>query len=98
MEDAGWQLVGPALSLQQAVVLAENEDCDCAVLDIHLDDGATSLPAAEILLERGIPFLFATGLGFPGQLPGFEGVPVLRKPYHYRSFVRAVQNIQASAG
>jgi CheY-like chemotaxis protein len=90
VRDAGWQIVGPAMTFQEAVTLAATADCDGAVLDIHLDEGITSLPAAEILRDRGIPFFFATGLGAPGQRPGFVDVPVLMKPFRYGSFVGAV--------
>lgn len=92
-DDAGWQLIGPATSYQQALVLAATADCDCAVLDIHLDDGMTSLPAAALLRERGIPFLFASGLGSGGQRRGFETAPVLQKPFRRQSLIGAVQNL-----
>jgi DNA-binding response OmpR family regulator len=63
-----------------------------AVLDINPRDCAVSLQVAAILRERGIPFIFMTahGLRTQGWL-GFEGVPVLHKPFGHREFVAAVR-------
>jgi light-regulated signal transduction histidine kinase (bacteriophytochrome) len=54
---------------------------DLAVLDFNLGH-ETSLPVADLLAERGIPFLFATGYGDGLELPArFEDVALVKKPY-----------------
>ncbi|MBN9560235.1 MAG: PAS domain S-box protein [Alphaproteobacteria bacterium] len=59
----GYQVVGPAATLGEALRLIETEErIDAAVLDINLA-GSPSYPAAERLSERGVPVIFATGYG-----------------------------------
>src|SRR5215469_596961 len=60
LEEAGATVVGPALTLQQALELAENESLSAAMLDLRLGrDSAAAV--AQVLAERHIPFLFYTG-------------------------------------
>jgi DNA-binding NarL/FixJ family response regulator len=58
--DAGADIVGPALTLESAVALAEFRELDAAVLDIQVGHD-TIAPVASVLAARGIPFLFYTG-------------------------------------
>ncbi|BCW87009.1 hypothetical protein sos41_01350 [Alphaproteobacteria bacterium SO-S41] len=60
---------------------------DAAVLDVNL--GAhTSIPVAEELARRGIPFIFATGYGDSITIPAnFRNRPVARKPYDGETLV-----------
>jgi light-regulated signal transduction histidine kinase (bacteriophytochrome) len=52
-----------------------------ALLDVNLG-AETSFEVAEILLERGVPFAFATGYGEQIAFPeSFAGTPRIRKPY-----------------
>ncbi len=54
---------------------------DVAVLDIDLGS-STSIPVAEELQARGIPFVFATGYGDSAMIPpSLADAYVLRKPY-----------------
>lgn len=77
--DLGYEVIGPALRLEEAEALVEGERPDAAVLDVNL--GAhRSYPLALRLAERGVPFAFATGYGSPG-LEWDRDVPVLRKPF-----------------
>jgi CheY-like chemotaxis protein len=80
LESLGHSLVGPAASLEQALALIQSDEIDAALLDLKLADG-DSIPAAEVLLKRNIPFAFTTGFG-PEALPGqLHAVPWLAKPY-----------------
>jgi len=53
---------------------------DLAVMDINLR-GKLVFPAARILRERGIPFIFSTGYGDAGLPLEFSKIPVLAKPF-----------------
>jgi len=75
-EDAGAEVLGPALSLSDALALAEHApEIDCALLDVDIA-GRDVYPVAQILQLRGIPFIFHTGHGsrrahsamFPGAM------------------------------
>lgn len=91
IDDAGWQIVGPAPSVGVALELLQNTRIDGAVLDLNLGNGEVSLPVAKLLRDRGVPFFFASGLASLGQRRGFESIPVLRKPFRFPSFVAAVR-------
>ncbi|HKY82466.1 MAG TPA: HWE histidine kinase domain-containing protein [Sphingobium sp.] len=63
---------------------------DLAVLDFNLGS-ETSLPIADLLAERGISFLFATGYGDGLDLPErFSGVVLLKKPYSNTTLAQAI--------
>ncbi|MEG9524179.1 MAG: response regulator [Hyphomicrobiales bacterium] len=72
--------VAVAMRLSKALDLARSEAFDLAVLDVNLGD-ARSYPVADLLFERGTPFLFATGYGWKGLERTYRDVPVLQKPY-----------------
>lgn len=70
-----------AMRLGEAIKLAEEAEIDFAVLDVNLGGGETSYPVAEVLLERQIPFVFATGYDIEGLDPRFQSRPRVQKPY-----------------
>ncbi len=80
LRDMGCIVVGPALRLDEAEILARSEAVDGAVLDVNMGEGL-SFPVADILLHRKIPFCFSTGYGEAGIALGYEMAPVLQKPY-----------------
>jgi hypothetical protein len=53
---------------------------DAVILDINLD-GEMSYAVADELTSRGIPFVFSTGYGGEELPYGYEGVPLLKKPF-----------------
>jgi light-regulated signal transduction histidine kinase (bacteriophytochrome) len=63
-----------------------------ALLDVNLGDH-TSLPVAQELLRRGIPFAFATGYGQGLQLPAeMVGMAmIVQKPYRRQDIADLVQ-------
>ncbi|MFW6027592.1 MAG: response regulator, partial [bacterium] len=65
------------------------EQLDAAVLDVNLN-GKRSDPVAEVLKERGIPFIFATGYG---NAERGAGVPVLDKPYTEEKLAHALNRV-----
>lgn len=80
-EDEGAQVIGPALSLMKALeAVAHTPDIDLAVLDVDLA-GEDVYPIAEMLLQRGVAFLFHTGHGSRSQLSRlYPGTITLMKP------------------
>ncbi len=75
----GCQIVGPVCTASDAVIAVKDGQFDAAVLDINLGDGLV-YPAAQILAERGVPFVFVTGYDADSVDRRFSGVPVLQKP------------------
>lgn len=97
LKHAGAEVVGPFLTLEDALAAAGNETVDMAVLDIDLR-GEEVFPAAARLGERGIPFLFYTGRPDREQLRGpFAAVPVCVKPLPTQKLVEALGKLMPMA-
>jgi PAS domain S-box-containing protein len=93
LSDAGAQVVGPAYELEEAMALLD-QPIDAAVLDANLN-GHSVTPVAEVLHQRKIPFVFATGYGETGGAPGGFDAPVIRKPYDVTQVAAAVADLLA---
>ena len=78
--DAGFAVLGPAATVEEALALLERETPDAVVLDLNLA-GETSTPVADWLAARGIPYVIATGYGATGLPAGHQDAMVLAKPY-----------------
>ena len=89
--DFGGQVLGPFAWVEEAVAAAESEGIDAAVLDVNVN-GGDSFPAAERLLARGIPFLFATGYARDG-LDTAIVAPILHKPYLQHQLIAALTEL-----
>ncbi len=83
IEMMGCQIVGPVAKLEEALALAIRGDFDCAVLDINIRCG-NSYAVADLLLERGCPFLFTTGYSDWSMPKHLVGEKRLTKPYSSR--------------
>ncbi|MEO5628632.1 MAG: response regulator [Thermomonas sp.] len=79
--DAGAHVVGPAATVDQAIALITSEVIDVALLDVWLRDQRSD-PIAEILRQRGVPYVLATGYinPFGAEL---ASAPTLPKPYQF---------------
>ena len=67
---------------------------DVAILDVNLGSG-TSLPVAEELVRRNIPFIFATGYSDRSIIPATFSAPVVRKPYEASVLIAAMTKVLA---
>jgi CheY-like chemotaxis protein len=87
--DCGGEIVGPVAKFDDALELAHKAEFGVAVLDLNLN-GTLSYPIAEVIRERGIPVIFATGYGADGLLDRFRDCPTLQKPFSQQDFAEAV--------
>ena len=79
-EASGAKIVGPAASVDDALkVIRATGHLDGAVLDINLH-GEMAYPVADALIERGVPFLFATGYDEATIPPRYAKVVRCEKP------------------
>ncbi|WP_438751895.1 response regulator [Pararhizobium sp. O133] len=92
LTEMGFSVVGPAMRLEPALQMAATAEIDFAVLDINLA-GKHSFPIAQVLRQRGIPFLFASGYGVAGLAEGFETAPVLQKPFDKSDLEKAILSV-----
>ena len=95
--DLGHEVAGLASRLAPAMALAREAQFDLAMLDVTLA-GEQSFPVARALVERGIPFLFATGYGVKGVAEEFRSFPVLQKPFRMRDLGEAIAAISFPSG
>ena len=90
LEDEGLTRVRVAGSVADALVAIRTDCPQIAILDVNLGDG-TSIPVAEELARRGVPFVFATGYGDMSMIPeAFTAAPLVRKPYEGSALVAAM--------
>jgi two-component sensor histidine kinase/CheY-like chemotaxis protein len=89
----GWEMIGPAGRLVDALQLARHAIFDAALLDVNLD-GTMSWEVAIVLKERGIPFVFGTGYSVSAVLPeNLTGSPVISKPYQLSELQQVIQRV-----
>lgn len=96
-EDIATRLGAPevmtAASVDAALDLIAAQPPTVAILDINLGS-TTSFAIADALLERRIPFMFATGYGEQAQFPDqHRGRPVVQKPYTLENLARALSEM-----
>jgi DNA-binding response OmpR family regulator len=91
LEDIGCEVVGSATRLNEAMEKATSLSFDIAILDANLN-GERTFPIADLLTERGVGFVFATGYG-AASLPSSLGkAPVLQKPFDQGELERAMRS------
>jgi DNA-binding response OmpR family regulator len=92
LEESGVEIVGASATVAGMRTLVETTPADIAILDVNLLDGLV-FPAADMLIERGVPIIFTTGCApdkiFPQR---FLGLPVLRKPYEPEALLRMLED------
>lgn len=89
LSDLGVAIVGPAATLDEAIALAQSAEADVALLDLNLA-GKPVFPVADILAERGVPIIFASGYGEAGLNDRHRGATVLQKPFREADLARAL--------
>lgn len=91
--EMGWEVVGPAYRLVEALSLAKVGTFDAALLDVNLD-GEMSWEAAAIIQDRQIPFIFTTGYDSATVLPDrFAHQTVVSKPFRDSDIANALRAI-----
>ena len=89
LDDLGHTLAGEAGRIDEAVTLARQAEFDIAILDVNLN-GEPISPVVEILVERGLPFVFATGYGQRGVPEPYRRTPTLQKPFQADALAEAL--------
>lgn len=96
--ELGYTIAGAVGRVEEAVKIARTGEFDVAILDVNLN-GQTVSPVAEILEERGLPFVFATGYGERGLPERFSNRPTLQKPFQQENLSRILsQAFENAAG
>ena len=80
LDELGFALVGTVSQVGEALEMAGREQVDCALLDVNLGSEKID-PVADLLAQRGCPFIFTTGYGRSGIPAAHADRPVLQKPF-----------------
>jgi CheY-like chemotaxis protein len=94
LREAGYRIVGPASSAEQARRLLARCSIDCAIVDFDNLDARAVSESAELLERWSIPFVVLTGRT---ELPAPQaGRPHLQKPFDPEDVVAAVERAIAA--
>ncbi len=94
LTERGVTVQGPIGDAATALRVAEDSDCDLALLDVHLGQGSSESVAVR-LCGRGVPVVFVTGYGRHGLPKAFADAPVLGKPFRDEDLVRMIERVLA---
>jgi len=89
LTDLGCVVVDVAGTLEQGLAAASSGAIDGAILDVNLG-GAKVFPIADVLAERGVRFVFATGYGPGGVEPRYADRAIIAKPFRREALERVL--------
>lgn len=93
LDDARAVVIGPAGTLADALDLIRSEEhIDGAILDVNLR-GEMAYPAADLLIARGVPFVFTTGYDSSAIPDRFAEVVRCEKPINIRRVTEAIGRV-----
>ncbi|SER11049.1 Response regulator receiver domain-containing protein [Faunimonas pinastri] len=93
LSEAGAVVVGPAGSLEDVLGLIDSEArIDGAVLDVNLR-GDMAFAAADLLKERGVPFVFTTGYDASFIPSRFQTAVRCEKPVNMKKLTRVIGQV-----
>jgi two-component sensor histidine kinase/DNA-binding response OmpR family regulator len=96
LDDLGAAVVGPCGRLAEGLATARTERFDGAILDLNLA-GESAGPLADLLLARGVPFVFITGYQRDSLDRRYANVPVLQKPIDAAALERVLLSLLDTA-
>lgn len=89
LNSLGCSVLGPFTAAAAALSAADNQDFDFAILDVNLGNELV-YPVADVLVWRGLPFIFVTGYDVDSIDPRFKMVPILQKPISKESLHKII--------
>jgi len=95
LDSLGHRVVATCDSLDDALGWAESGGFDIAIIDVKLKDGKSVWPVADLLAQKGTPFIVATGGHVDPPPAQHAGAPVLSKPYTIDSIEPAIERAMA---
>jgi len=92
VEQAGYEVVGCAQSVDAALATLGRRTIDAALLDINLQ-GELVYPVANALAERGVPFTFVTAQPRSEIPEQYRHRPMVPKPYYDAALFAALASM-----
>lgn len=90
LEDAGYEVIGPAYAYATGLGLARTERPDAALIDIEIAGGRGD-EIAEYLFLRGTPFIFVSGHPRSALALQNQTFPYLRKPFAEKALLNLLE-------
>lgn len=95
LQRAGWEVVGPASTIESGIELAERPNLAVAVLDVSIH-GRLVYPIADLLSRRGVPIVFCTGYQ-DYSAAQYENARIVRKPVQMDELMTVVNGAAGRA-
>ncbi|MDW4497947.1 response regulator [Sulfitobacter sp. D35] len=86
LEQAGYEVVGPAANVASAMKLIDGGSIDAAILDLNLAQERSD-DIADRLSELSVPFFFLTGYSAEHLPPSHAHREMIRKPFRERQLL-----------
>jgi len=91
LAEQGLVIAGAARNLDAAVRLASAAELDLALLDVNIGSEKID-PVADVLTQRGCPFVFTTGCGRAGLPEAYLDRAIVEKPFYIEEILNALRN------
>ncbi|MEO9190720.1 MAG: response regulator [Acetobacteraceae bacterium] len=93
LEGFGCAVVGPIAGIEAAIAEVRQDRLDGVLLDMNVH-GESTVPVAEELAGRAIPFLLVTGYGDrDNDPPVIRAAPRLKKPFKEAELARRMVEV-----
>ncbi|WP_010186776.1 response regulator [Sphingomonas sp. PAMC 26605] len=86
----GKAVAGTADTVEAALAVIAGGGVEAAILDVNLRGGEKSFPIADVLAQKGIPFVFATGGSHDTVAEEYRDRPTLPKPFTMDGVAKAL--------
>lgn len=94
LEQAGFDVIGPAGRVGEALTAIQGIDVYGALVDGNLG-GEPVGALADALSARGIPFAFVTGYGRDRLPAAYQSAPLVKKPFTQAELLAAINRFGA---
>ena len=97
LTDLGYSMAAEAGRLEDALAVAKQGEFDVAILDVNLN-GQPITPVVDVLVARGVPFVFVSGYARRGIPEAHSRIPLLQKPFQTEGLARALAAVAPKTG
>lgn len=97
LHEAGYRVIGPAITVGEVQRMVERGAVDCAILDRDVDRRAP-LPISDVLAFADVPFVYLTTKLLEPVPVWHRHRPVVEKPFNRQALLGAVEKAVAKSG
>jgi DNA-binding response OmpR family regulator len=97
VDSLGHQVAGTCDSVADALAKVDEGGFDIAILDVRLRGGEASWPVADLLADKGVAFVLATGGHVDPPPERHLNAPLLSKPFTMDGVKAVLDGVAAGA-